>query len=456
MHKADLRTILLMFVLAIVPIFIDKLALRSLLSLLFILQVFLILRRELKFEKLVLFCSPAILSLFYINVSFALGAFAYSNGYVLRNTPNYKNYLNWDHLEISSLFFLLCNIVVYFVHIIYRDKIINQAEVFIARYIPNGFFGFLLFVCFSPFMLLELDASILGGSGDFSVVPKTLLALTCIYYLARKAKWYRWYSYCFILVVFAFISVDSKREAIFLLFPILLLESIFNLKKINLFLILKLIAVILLAALLIIVMSIARGYGGYVTNGSFTAAMPFISEYLLHEKFLAYFFNNIEVNYTFYHSFQAVEYINKDYTLMALGLTILKTIFIFIPRSIWQGKPDSIIGEYTLYHDPLFREIGGSWPVNLYAELFWNFNFLGLFFLAIIYAFLSSIFIRILKAAINKSYLYLIVLLYFYMNLITYVRGSGLDMYVVYTLIAFSIWLIPYSVNRVLSNRLGK
>jgi len=370
--RFDVISILLLFVVSIFPLLMTNAQVRHVAHYIFAFHLIVVLSSVLIVKKPIAFMPPEILTVLYIEFSFLLGAFAFYNGFVLRNTKNYANYLEWEYINTSVAYFLICSTLIYSVDAVFRKKILRS----IVNYEPKKhsipFVFFILCILTSPFLMISLDAFVFGGSGDFSIIPKSLTVLVFIYIIASRKIKFRFFYYALAISLFASISVDSKREAVFLIFPILLIESMYSDKVINFGSMLKLLSLVISLIVLIILMSIVRGYGNFVGVTNIATAIPFMYQYIKLSSFLPSFFNNIEVNYTFYHSMQALEYIQRNFSLLTFGLTITKAIFVLVPRSLWPDKLKSIIEIYTNYHAPVFREAGGgAWPI-IYMQNFFG------------------------------------------------------------------------------------
>ncbi|CAA0120745.1 Uncharacterised protein [BD1-7 clade bacterium] len=383
-----------------------------------------------------IFFSPLAITIFYVDLSFALGAYAYHHGIVLMHTDNYVDYLAWTNTGYTTFYMLMCGNVLLFLAGTWTPSSFDYRHDVEKKVLAFA----LVSLCYSlPFFFMPLDASLFGGGsgGNLAVIPKSITALMFIYYLAYFRKKLRFPFYFLILIVFAISSAHSKREAIFLVFPILLLEALFNGLVLNFRSLVVGGVVFLLCVLLIIAMSIVRGYGGFSEVDGLFSALPHVAEYVISPLFLASFFNNIEVNYTYFHSMQALEYICDDSELLSYGSTIFKALFVFIPRAIWEGKPLSMISLYTGFHDPAFRASGGSYPVNLYSEAFWNFRIAGLAYILVVGLAVMTLYKKFIEALYSADLRVLPWALYVYMNFLTYVRGSGLDQYFAYGFLSF-------------------
>jgi hypothetical protein len=60
-----------------------------------------------------------------------------------------------------------------------------------------------------------------------------------------------------------------------------------------------------------------------------------------------------------------------------LGQTIVKPLVSWIPRDIWPGKPETFSRIVSRDMNPSFFAGGGSEPLTLVGELFWNFGWFG-------------------------------------------------------------------------------
>lgn len=384
--------------------------------------------------------TPTSLILLYTGLSFAIGSYAFNEGLVLKESQIIA-YNNWDYFKWSNVYVLTALILLFYVDHFFSNVYIHTKYNLISRTVNFKAWYIILFLCivlYLIFSFIELDLSIFGSDGDLSNIPKTTATLTIIYYLAINKIKKRYVLYLLILIIFASLNITSKREAIFLIFPIGLLESFINLNKFRIQHVFVSLMIILFCLSLILIMSIARGYGGYdLDYFNILQAIPFLFDYLTSELFLESFFNNIETNYTFFHSFQALEYIQNDINLLSYGSTIIKVLFILIPRSIFPMKPDSILELYTSEYSPSFRLIGGSYPINIISEYFWNFHFIGIIVVLLMAILVNYFFLKLIKHIGTSNFEKRIWMLYAYMHLITYVRGSGLDQYIVYVLIGY-------------------
>lgn len=75
------------------------------------------------------------------------------------------------------------------------------------------------------------------------------------------------------------------------------------------------------------------------------------------------------------------------------GIPFLKPLYSIIPRMIWDDKPLTISLQFAEQFNPAFFHDGGSLPITIYGELFWNFwifSFLVFVGFAYYYAYLDK------------------------------------------------------------------
>jgi hypothetical protein len=201
--------------------------------------------------------------------------------------------------------------------------------------------------------------------------------------------------------------------------------------------------------MLILGMSIARGYGDYGENLTLIEAFVFIDDYIRTPEFIIYFAQNIETNYLFFHALNSIELVLEDWGYLAYGSTFFKVFFIPFPRYLFPFKPSSILELYTTAYSPSFRSIEGSWVITVFSEFVWNFGVFGVF-ASYYFGRLIDIFsIKLFHSFRKRNSLRPIQLLFTYTILFTYVRGSGLDQFLLYWLIGISVIVYYYYVKKI-------
>jgi len=106
-----------------------------------------------------------------------------------------------------------------------------------------------------------------------------------------------------------------------------------------------------------------------------------------------------------------------DYTY---GVNFFKPLYSFIPREIWENKPVSISRVFAKKFNYNFYAQGGSEPITIYGELFWNFGILSFLFYILI-GYISAYFDKKIKLSILCK------------------NDSELSLYIVYISLSFII-----------------
>ena len=390
-------------------------------------------------RDLVRLLSPISLIYFYTTISLAGGSWGFGKGYIMRDSME-VDFNSWDFANLS-LGILLLSVTIFLI----------IGERFMPRNIPSiklkqvSFTKLLLAtLIFFPFFFFELNLDIFGGGGDLSTIPKTLFALFVILYVQRYPNFLRYISYIVIILFLATISIHEKREAFFLLFPILFLESLKYSLKLNVKSSIGILFLIVYSLALILAMSIARGYGQYGEFTSIFSTFAFIPAYISSDIFIGALLLNLEVGYFYFHGVNAIELVLQDTSILSMGSTLIKPLFLFIPRFMFPFKPEQMIALYTIQHDPGFRSIGGSYPISIFSEFFWNFHLAGLFMIIFLIMFCYYLYKHLIKSVENFSVSYILLYFVCYLNIIMLARGSGLDLYFLFIIIS-AFFIMIYS-----------
>lgn len=397
--------------------------------------------------------SPSFIAVSYLNVNFLIGSVVFMKGLVYEFVL--VPYHEWDHVNISTGYFNLINFFIINTFFVSKKLHIPKFKIFYdaARADKKALLitGVVLLAIFS---FVGIDLSFFSSSpADFYIIPKSLGAIMIFVVLFNNYKLkYRIICYALIIVVFAVSSYEDKRDAIFLTLPILLLESTrfeltLDVKKLILF---SFSAIFL--SYLIMVMSILRGYGQFKPNG-FLDATQYVDEYIRSTTFIPSFMNNIEVSYTYFHSNNAIEKIIEDPGRMSYGSTIIKPLFILVPREFFPGKPSSIIDLYTRTFSLEMRREGFSAPISFQSEMFWNFHVVGIAFGAIFFFIFNSVYLNIVNLIHRYEIINYVPLLYIYQQSLVMFRGSGLDQYIIDIILSFIIFTLVKIVLRLLVTR---
>lgn len=392
--------------------------------------------------------TPNSLIFFYFILNFLLGSWGFSNGYILV-VENLHDFTDWQYRQATTCLSMLCPSLFLVADIIYHKKY----EVVSSKITWSNHHGiFLIGVLFLvPFFFIPLNLDFIGAQGDLAILPKGIAAISIILYVSKLNKIKRYLGYGVLILFFATFSSDEKREAIFLIFPIIWLEA--NRYKIRptMSTMFSGVVVGVLAAVLILSMSIVRGYGNFGNVSSIFDGMLFLPQYINSDFFMSAFLVNIEATYLYFHALNSIDMVLSDIDILAYGSTLIKPFFIMFPREILPFKPDSILELYTTAYDPGGREMGGSWTIGLFSEFIWNFHIFGVFLVILVAKYLCKLNVLMLHSASSKNSAKSIMYFFVFLHLFTWVRGSGLDQYVVYLMLGlFSvvpIYLIDQLVN---------
>ena len=402
-------------------------------------------------DRWMVLLSPSFICVSYVLLNNFLGSIAFSSERV-HYAPDYYAYLSWNYPHLSVVFTLACNwVVVLSLRQALRGVAPRVAPASRMRMPSLEFFSILAFsgIAILFFSFVDLNLSFAGGDGSFSIFPKTLAALVLAVALHKRGSRWRFLCYLLLISYFASFSAEDKRQAIFLFLPIIMIEAL-NLPsfKISLRFFTVSALAFVLVVFLILMMSIYRGYGQYNPEG-FLDSAQYVDDYILEDRFLEYLLANTEVNYLFFHSHQALEYILEDPRQLLWGSTFAKILFIPVPRYLYPDKPKSIIERYTGIHSPEFRALGGSWASGIYAEFFWNFHFLGLIPLYLLFLILNKGYLWLAKYVREGMDLQFVFPIYAYQQLMELFRGTGLDQFFTYCVVSaviFFAFLYPMLV----------
>lgn len=401
-------------------------------------------------RRLSTFLSPNSLVFFYVSLSLFLGSIAFKMDAVLV-ANNLLDYSTHQFSDIALFFVLFGLSFLPLVEILHKEKRPSCAPTVFF----NGTHLFTVLLVSLPALSVGLDLSAIGGSGGLNTYILSLLSVSCVVYLQRFSFLVRYLGYFFIILSLVVLFSHDKRIAIFLIFPIALLEAHRGTLTVSMRGALISVVGVTTVLYLILVMSINRSYGGFVQDEGVLEASKYVLAYVKVEYFLAALFQNIEVSYFYFHYMNAAEFILSGREKISLGSTLVKPLFLPFPRDLIPWKPDSMIDLYTTAHDPGFRLRGGSWPPNFAAEYLWNFHLLGIVIFPI-FGFISARFYRAINAVLARPRPYMLVFMMFvYMNIITYARGSGLDLFIFICLVPGFFLFCAYLAYFVLISAAG-
>lgn len=420
---------------------------------LFLIQLALAIRISKDFEtKWAFFLSPSFLLVFYVNFNIFVGAYALKENLLIEfyqhRCTSYKSIQN---INIPYIYTAICSLVSMLVLPSFKVPKI----VMVKNSKPPFKTVILCFVLISLFAIIKIDLSVIGGGGDFSTIPKSITSIILFYELAKRKYKYRFLIYLIVLCLFMATNFESKREAVFMIIPIVLLENVFgNLSTFNFTLKKIVVSILSFFALIyaLLVMTILRGFGGYDLSNPFNA-VKYVDNLFSDFKISRLLLTISEAPTTTYVSIKAMSSVNNNLDLLTYGSTYLKLLFVPIPRSLFGEKPESMTTIFTKMEDPSFYGIGGSLPINVYAESFWNFHFGGVLVILAIVVSLNFMFSKMINLVLNDKFSFFIAgIVFAYTYIVGFYRGFGFDLYSVNIIIGFIFsllisWLINVFLN---------
>lgn len=398
------------------------------------------------------FLSPSFLSLAYLSIYFWLGHYTVSRGLGI-NLAYYHIFYNVKSISFITGYLILCNSIVFlsipfkrWTQAVDNRNTINSVKQKENIKKPRKFVVPVLVLLFLALTEISIDLTSLGGAGDFSYVLKFTLFIIIIFYISQSKNSLKWIVYLLLIIMLMFKHFDSKREIFYSFIAIGFFELFWHEIKIKF----KLKTILLITAIgvvffvIVAASSITRGYGNYNNVENPIEAITHVEDYVTSDLFASTAVSNFELTTVYGNTINAIDYVNKEEVELLYGSTFLKVLFIPFPRNIFPAKPRSMIDIYTTKFAPSFRSIGGSYPVTIYGECYWNFGTFGvLFIFMLFYLFNRAYEYMVVLLIINKRLTVLSVfLLYLYTTIIQFIRGSGLDMWFVYALIAFPFIMI--------------
>lgn len=318
----------------------------------------------------------------------------------------YTNLMNeqangWTHHSYIFVFYLIQLIAISFLNKFIK---IRSAPAKIGRPALDVLKVFLLSAMFFFFLDFPIHLDFLGGSGSFSSIMLMVLVLSLSWEM-RQTK----YGLLFLAILCGFIAIQSptnKRDVIFLYLALLYLN--FHVRpKTSIIWVASNLGLIFA---LVMFMSVLRGY--------------------TYEDLFGSLARNFELSYFYFHGFNSTEMLLKEQVDLLLGVTYLKAFLVFFPEAIFNyEKPDSIISFYTVNY--LGQEgLAHSFPINFFSELFLNFGLAALVMFPIMWLVFLSVNRRICNGILRSRFAYVGYGI-FYIKFLNFVRGSGLDQFVV-------------------------
>lgn len=287
-------------------------------------------------------------------------------------------------------------------------------------------------------ILLFLGVAQSGMDGAFSF--ELAIAVVIFTSLARRRVWYRFLVYTAFLGGLVTLSFQNKREIVMMLFLACFVETYFRAARVRLMP--KNILMVGGASAvffgLIMAASILRGYGD-LNASSAVEAIEAVPTYMSSETFIDGITDNLELNYNYGVTVTAMDYGIRDLIGLQFGATLLKVLFLPIPRDFVSFKPDSMLQLFTKTYAPDWWAEEGSMPVGFAADMFVNFRFFGLIAFGLIMYAVNGLYVKYFSVAsdsfIGSSCVFLVV------TTLMFARGSGIEQWLFYFLLAAPVSL---------------
>lgn len=377
---------------------------------------------------------PSSIMVLYVSLFFLMGSFAFKNELVLMEASNQFEYYYFDNLGTVSFYFLCAIGVTLASQGLSKPRSGPSQSPLPGKNPPAskrlsmqgwGIFHSVLIVILTPLVEIPLP----GGSGSFSSTFFMFAAVHIAYVAKLSGRRYRVGIYALLAFLLAAFFYSDRRLLFYFGFILCFIE-VFDKHPYKIRL--RSLALLLLVATLLITtniaMSIHRGVGSFESK-SMADAFTYVDDYLASDWAQTMLLHNFEGPPTMFHSYNAVHYMMQsgDYRY---GSTLIKVLFLPIPREDFPSKPRSLVDEYTTILYPAYRAAGGSWVPNFYAEAFWNFGFAGgLLFLLVVFRWLDAIYHRWMMRMRSGAEIENVFFLSSLAHLPFLFRGSGFDLY---------------------------
>lgn len=257
---------------------------------------------------------------------------------------------------------------------------------------------------------------------------------------ALRRRWYRYGVYLFYLLVLVGFSYENKREIAMMLFLIIFLECYYG--RFLLRFAFKSIAGYVMTGVaffsLILAASILRGYGDFPV-ASIIEAFSYIPRYATSDMFVDGITDNLELNYSYGVAITAVDHGLRGLIPYQYGGSMIKVFFLPIPRDAITFKPGSIMQIFTRTYAPGWWLEEGSLPVVFSADMFLNFNYLGLAPYALVWWAINRAFLGFHTVRPQSFAAYSCVFLC--ITVLMFARGSGVELWLLYYLLAAPVFL---------------
>ena len=250
-----------------------------------------------------------------------------------------------------------------------------------------------------------------------------------------QGNWLRYLIYLAYLTLLVATDFDNKREIVMAMFLIVFLESSHR----NLPLRFNLGGLAALAGLastfliLVLTASILRGYGDFQVQSA-ADAFSLIPAYVGSGVFLDGVIDNLELNYFYGCTIASMDLVLDGQIPLQFGDSLLKVLYLPIPRDLFPHKPESALQIFTQTYAPDWWASDGSLPVMFASDMFINFHVAGLFACGIVWIAVNSAYVQFYRSRHASFEFYSCAFLV--TTVLQFARGSGIELYVLYFLAA--------------------
>ncbi|RSC93569.1 hypothetical protein [Tenacibaculum singaporense] len=359
---------------------------------------------------------PSLFSYIFISINLILGGYLVPRGHGVFD-KYYYDVIQINNYNLFTPYLLFSLTIFYYLSVKYITKTNNIQR--IKKSNSKTYLVIFLFYVLSLFLKTPVAVQL-----GFLIV--FLYGLD-----KKKVKMKLLFYFIMLILSLRFYSFD-KRNIIVVLFLILFFETIASYRYIKLKFknILLILFLPVLFLFLIITASINRGYGEF-EDTSFKSVFSNSIQYIKSDYFIDAITDNLELNYNYGATYVALDYVNNGIIDYQYGLTLIKPLFIFIPRDLYPNKPYSFMHLYTREYQYSEWIKGSSLPVIFPVELFGNFHYLGLIILFFFYKTLNTMYMVILRE-FDKMNFKLFLSIFFVITHLFFIRGGGIDLYVLY------------------------
>ena len=381
-------------------------------------------------RQLIFLFQPSLLLVTAVSLLIAIGGLGFHHGWAL--THWIEQTVSWQNLEIHLTFFYVFFLLMIFFY--------NRKKLRPGLNLPGN--SRLKIITFAVISILASVAMATVNLPFASQVVAVGFIGYCLHICNIQNLKTRMLLYLTLFIPIALLLHDDKRDAIFLLFPLFIIELLQNPEKKLNFKSLFTIFYITFGVLIMIVLATVLRAAEYYEINKLIDIFSAARTYVFSELFLGYFLQNIEATYTYFHTINAIEMWTFQKLDALSGGSYVKAFFVTFPREIFDFKPQKASYWYTLTYDEKYRLSGGSWAVSMFGEAYLNFQIFGALILVSILKFFDYLFYSITLRPAYKNYMINIMKLYLPVAFLDFSRGAGLDSIVIYLCVVMFASLI--------------